>query len=98
MTVSLSREVFESCLNKKFKATFSKDLTYDLVLVNIKVSKKIESLDIEPYSLLFRAERSQEIFNQGLVQLWSEVTGDISLFLIPRLPDNDWIFYEAIIS
>jgi len=98
MAIALTRELFESCMNKKFYASFSEEIQYEIELIDVKVSKRIESMDLEPYSLLFRADKSQKISNQGLVSLKSEKTGEISLFLIPRLPDIDGIYYEVIIS
>ena len=98
MSVQLSQKLFESLLNQKFHAYFNEEHQYELELIEVKPGKKIESLDIEPFSLMFRTARTNPPISQMTVRLQNEATGEISLFLIPRIPDKEGIYYEAVFS
>lgn len=98
MSVQLSKELFESVLNKKFHAYFNEEHQYELELIEVKPGRYIEPLELEPFSLMFRTDRTNPPISQMMVRLHTEVTGEFSVFLIPRTPDKDGIYYEAIFS
>lgn len=98
MSLPLNKATFSSLLNSKFKITFDEDNEYEAELIEISDGKAIPSLNLEPFSLIFRADPSQTIFAQRIYTIFSEATGPIDLFLIPRAPDKEGIYYEVIFN
>ena len=98
MSLQLSQELFESLLNEKFHAFFSEEHQFVLELIEVKLRAPIESIDMIPYSLMFRTDVSNPSISQMTVRLDTEKTGEFSIFLIPRTPDKDGVYYEAIFS
>ena len=98
MTPKLTKEQFLPLLNKKIEISFTEDDTLAFELIEIKVSPVIESLQIEPFSLLFRGSASQTVYQQGNYRVRSPEIGELSIFLTPRQPDQEGIYYEAIFN
>ena len=98
MAVPLKKETFLPLLNSKFKVTFDSENEYEVELIEVAGGKAIESLNLEPFSLMFRADPSCTIFAQRIYTVHSEATGALDLFMIPRAPDQEGIYYEVIIN
>ena len=95
---ALKLEDFKPLLNATFKITFDKDNAYEAELIRITAYGKIEELNIQQFSLLFRSDPKNTIFAQRLYQLSHDELGNHALFFIPRTPDKEGIYYEVIIS
>lgn len=93
-----SKNFFQNCMNEKFQVIFDPNNSYELELVEVADKGTIDSLNIECYALIFKGDRANKVFVQGNYKLTSEKSGEITLFLIPRLPDDEGIYYEAIFS
>jgi len=98
MSVPLSKATFEPLLNSKFKVTFDSENTYSVELIQIEEGTHIKELNITPFTLTFRGGRDEKIFAQSTYTVSSEATGDLRLFMIPRLPDDEGIYYHVIFS
>lgn len=98
MPTILNKALFESCINDFFHAKFDEEHQYQLELIEVKMGNKIESLNLEPFSLLFKADSKHPPIKQMMTTLTSDKTGEIQLFLIPRMPDKEGMYYEAIFS
>ena len=94
----MTKEQFLPLLNQKVEIQFMPEVNLDFEVVDIRVSPKIESIEVEPFSLMFRGEPSFPIYQQGNYTLRSKDINEFSIFLVPRLPDKEGIYYEAIFS
>ena len=98
MSVPLKKETFLPLINTKFKATFDAENAYEVELIEVTEGKDSAPSNLEPFSLMFRADPGNIIFAQRIYTIHSEATGSLDLFLIPRAPDKEGIYYEAIFN
>ena len=98
MQKKYKKEDFEGLLNTKFRVTFDSQNAYDVELIEISESKPIKALDLTPFTLTFRGAPDEKIFQQRLYDVSSETLGDMALFLIPRFPDKEGVYYDVIFS
>ena len=96
--MTFKKDNFKQLLNTKFKVTFDIENFYDIELIKIIEAPPIPSLNIEPFSLLFRGDPAEQIFSQGSYVVFSKEVGSITLFMIPRMPDKEGIYYEVIFN
>lgn len=96
--MDLKKELFKPLLNTNFTITFDAENKYDVKLIEIKEHDVISSLNLEPFTLTFRGDKNEIIFAQRTYDVHSEATGHMSLFLIPRRPDDDGIYYDVILQ
>ena len=92
----MEADTFEPLLNQKFKIRFSEEHEYEFELIEVTRRPFIESLSISPFILFFRGNKDLPIFNQGYYKLSHQAIGEISIFLNPRQPDSNGIYYEFI--
>ena len=98
MSITLKKETFLPLINTKFKVTFDAENDYEVELIEVSEGKADPRLNLEPFSLMFRADPEETIFAQRIYTVYSEAIGSLNLFLIPRSPDNEGIYYEVIIN
>lgn len=98
MSVKLTKETFEPLLNTKFKITFDIENIYEVELIELEEGKPFSKMNSIPFTLTFRGAATEKIFAQGMYKIYSEITGELPLFLIPRMPDEEGIYYDVIIS
>ncbi len=51
-----------------------------------------------PFSLMFKGPRAKDIYNQGIYTIIDKDDRKIDLFMIPRAPDAEGIYYEVIVN
>lgn len=98
MSSPLKREIFEKLLHTKFNIKFDEQHSYEVELIQVIKGEEIPSLQIEPFSLLFKGNPNEKIFAQNTYTISSPQTDSLSLFLVPTQPDKSGIYYEACIN
>ena len=91
----MKADTFEPLLNQKFTIKFSEDHQYEFELIEVTRKATIERFGIEPFILYFRGDPSLPIFAQGNYTLLHDKIEPALIFLVPRQPDKEGIYYEC---
>lgn len=94
----MKKETFQELKDQTFTITFAKDYVYDFKLCRIIEGQEIKDLGLEPFTLEFQGALDNMIFNQGIYKVHHDKLGEMELFLIPRKPDKEGVFYHCILS
>ncbi|NNL93262.1 MAG: hypothetical protein HKO66_13560 [Saprospiraceae bacterium] len=89
---------FQELVGQEFKVTFSEEHEYMLTLAKVLEGNPIPELELEPYTLEFIGDVDSPVYSQGSFVVNHEKLGDMTLFLIPRQPDKNGIYYDCIVS
>ena len=96
--MKLKKETFQKLVDTVFTITFDAQNKYDVQLIEFTELQPIKSLNVEPFTLLFRGAVGEKIFEQHIYTLHSEATGTFEAFLVPLRPDDKGVYYELIVS
>ena len=85
-------------LSNKYQVQFDQDTSCEFELIEIIPYKKAEQPGPVSFSLLFRGDVNEKIYAQGTYEVYDKKNVSRNLFLIPRQPDEEGIYYEIIIQ
>jgi hypothetical protein len=94
----ISLEVFSPCIGSTFRVAVGEDEYLELELIEATPLKATPGAPRQdPFTLLFRGPVDRYL-PQRLYDLDGGTLGTFQLFLIPRMPDQEGSYFEAIIN
>lgn len=99
MLETLQRSDFTGHLHQHFSVILAEGDTLDLQLVDVTaLGAAPADSRRQPFSLVFRHERTDAYLPQGIHTLQHAEMGRLTLFLVPLGPAPDGMRYEAIFA
>jgi|GEM_PF-5793874 len=91
----LKIETFEKHLNSTFSIPFDDGTNIDIVLFNIIKGQFIEALNIQPFTLEFKAKPDTILLRQNTYNIKAPDNQDFALLLIPRSSNEEGHTYDC---
>lgn len=91
----LTIETFENHLNSRFSIPFDDGTSIDIVLLNIIKGQFIEALNIQPFTLEFKAAPDTMLIRQNTYNIIGPDNQSFTLLLIPRSSNEEGHIYDC---